>query len=261
MYESRKSLLALALVLWLGASQIASAVPIVWSGLSTTFSKANNANPALAQNQDRITSNAWLTRGSQAGLFNAKNEASYNKGTHAAPTGTTWATSLNNPGKTISAANWQNLSFTTWRGAYNNKIGNNIVNRDAVVHLIADDIYLDLRFTAWSGGGGGGGFTYRRAVAPPPSPTGDYNGNGVVDAADYVVWRNTLTQTVAAGSGADGNANAMVDAADYDYWRARFGNMLAASSGATHVPEPTAPSLMAAALAALILQRLGRARH
>ena len=38
------------------------------------------------------------------------------------------------------------------------------------------------------------------------SPTGDYNGNGVVDAADYVVWRKTLNSTASpTGSGADGN--------------------------------------------------------
>ena len=29
----------------------------------------------------------------------------------------------------------------------------------------------------------------------PPAPTGDYNGNHKVDAADYVLWRNTLNQT------------------------------------------------------------------
>jgi hypothetical protein len=38
------------------------------------------------------------------------------------------------------------------------------------------------------------------------SPDGDYNGNGVVDAADYVVWRDT------GGS-----------QAAYDLWRANFG--------------------------------------
>ena len=33
-------------------------------------------------------------------------------------------------------------------------------------------------------------------VAPPPPAgiNGDYNNNGIVDAADYVVWRNRLNQ-------------------------------------------------------------------
>ncbi len=46
-------------------------------------------------------------------------------------------------------------------------------------------------------------------------PLGDYNQNGFVDAADYVVWRNTLGQ-IGAGLAADGNNNGTIDAADYD---------------------------------------------
>jgi len=60
---------------------------------------------------------------------------------------------------------------------------------------------------------------------------GDYDGNGKVDAADYVLWRNggPLANEVAdIGT---------VSAADYDAWRARFGNTSGSgSSGA--VPEP-----------------------
>ena len=62
---------------------------------------------------------------------------------------------------------------------------------------------------------------------------GDYNKNGVVDTADYVVWRSTLGQAVAFLSGADGNGNGAVDNGDYSFWRARFGQ-LAAGSGAAN---------------------------
>src|ERR1051325_7723701 len=34
---------------------------------------------------------------------------------------------------------------------------------------------------------------------------GDYDADGDVDAADYVLWRKTLNQNVALGTGADGN--------------------------------------------------------
>jgi hypothetical protein len=75
-----------------------------------------------------------------------------------------------------------------------------------------------------------------------PAPTGDYNGNGRVDAADYVIWRKTLNQTASpAGSGADGDADGTVDADDYNFWRSQFGTVLPGStsgSGAS-VPEPT----------------------
>jgi hypothetical protein len=72
-----------------------------------------------------------------------------------------------------------------------------------------------------------------------PSPSGDYNGNGVVDAADYVVWRETLNMSAnPAGSGADGNKSGMIDPGDYTYWRARFGNPVSGFAAGANVPEP-----------------------
>ena len=50
----------------------------------------------------------------------------------------------------------------------------------------------------------------------------DYNHNGAVDAADYVVWRDALGQ-IGAGLTADGNNNGEIDAGDYNVWRANFG--------------------------------------
>lgn len=88
--------------------------------------------------------------------------------------------------------------------------------------------------------------------------TGDYNANGVVDAADYVVWRNTLGLT-GAGLAADGNGNGTVDAADYDFWRARFGNVVAGSAAAatSAVPEAGgATLLLIGAISALSRKRL-----
>ena len=118
-------------------------------------------------------------------------------------------------------------------------IGKKSLNSDS--GSVTDDVYLDLRFTGWTIAGGGG-FSYDRAVAPAaPPPTGDYNHNDVIDAADYVVWRHTFGQTgVTQGTGADGNSNGMIDDGDYGYWRARFGNNVAPSGFGTvaNVPEP-----------------------
>ena len=47
----------------------------------------------------------------------------------------------------------------------------------------------------------------------------DYNGNGVVDSADYSMWRKTLGSTVPPGTGADGDFDGQVTQADYDVWR------------------------------------------
>lgn len=77
---------------------------------------------------------------------------------------------------------------------------------------------------------------------------GDYNHDGIVNAADYSVWRHSLGQSVAAGSGADGNADGTVTSADYDVWRAHFGATAGAGSGTellgSQVPEPTVIGLL-----------------
>jgi T5SS/PEP-CTERM-associated repeat protein len=78
-------------------------------------------------------------------------------------------------------------------------------------------------------------------------PPGDYNQNGFVDAADYVVWRNTLGQ-MGANVVADGNGNGTVDVADYDLWRANFGKtaagLAATGSASSSVPEPAGTILL-----------------
>jgi hypothetical protein len=71
----------------------------------------------------------------------------------------------------------------------------------------------------------------------------DYNRNGSVDAADYVLWRNTLGQVVTPFSGADGSGNGFVDQADYNIWRANFGRTVgAAASTAASGISPTVSS-------------------
>lgn len=230
----------------------------IWSGLSFDFSKTAFADPTLPANQDRITDNVWLTRGTQQGLINAKSETEY---AALSPADTEWATDLNNPGKTIAAANWNNLSFTNWINAYGStgsmQLPALLVGRNAVVHLKTDNIYLDLKFTAWSQSGGGS-FSYQRAEGmPAPTTTGDYNFNGVVDAADYVVWRDSVGQSVTLpGSGADGDKSGAIDGPDYDFWRARFGNLVAAPAGqasAAAVPEPASARSLCAGLCTIML--------
>lgn len=81
------------------------------------------------------------------------------------------------------------------------------------------------------------------------APAGDYNGDGVVDANDYAVWRaNFGKQTIIHGSGADGNYDGIIDEADYVIWRDSLAG--GAGSGAfanAEVPEPTAAALLSLA--------------
>lgn len=73
---------------------------------------------------------------------------------------------------------------------------------------------------------------------------GDYNHDGVVDAADYLLWRHSEGQVVTAGTGADGNVDGQITSADFDVWRSHFGQTAGAGVGGgasfAPVPEPTA---------------------
>ena len=74
-----------------------------------------------------------------------------------------------------------------------------------------------------------------------PGLAGDYNGNGIVDSADYVVWRKSLDQ-VGNDLPADGNSDGRVNEEDLGFWRSRFGNSLGGGSALVGiaVPEPGA---------------------
>jgi hypothetical protein len=162
----RRTPFGLATVLVIAFAHAAAAAPTVWTGPTISFSKLSGANHTLPANQDHLTSSVALTRGNTQGMINILQEASF---TGTSPIGTQWATALNNPTDTIAATNWAALDFTTWTAAYANNLGPNILNYDAVVHLVNDDIYLDLRFTSFQGGGPGGGFAYERST-PVPEP-------------------------------------------------------------------------------------------
>jgi hypothetical protein len=60
---------------------------------------------------------------------------------------------------------------------------------------------------------------------------GDYDGNGVVDAADYVVWRKHLGQNYQLLNEATGITTGQVTSEDYNYWRAHSGASSVNGSG------------------------------
>jgi T5SS/PEP-CTERM-associated repeat protein len=74
-------------------------------------------------------------------------------------------------------------------------------------------------------------------IATPPLP-GDYNEDGIVNAADYIVWRNSQG-TDAALPNRDAQLAGNVGMGDYEHWRAHFGHRVRGTSRATAVPEPT----------------------
>jgi len=96
-----------------------------------------------------------------------------------------------------------------------------------------------------------------------PRLLGDYNLNGVVDAADYTVWRDTLGAMVTAFSGADGDGSGTIGKDDYDIWKANFGDTAGSGSGqaAGAAPEPTCLILVLLACAAPLVDVRRKRRH
>jgi endoglucanase len=100
-------------------------------------------------------------------------------------------------------------------------------------------------------------------VSPMPMLAGDYNMDWTVDAADYLVWRDTLGQ-FGDGLAADGDRDGGIDSGDYDVWRAHFGASTTSGAGlpigaGVQVPEPITLTTPVAALIGAILCRYRRA--
>ncbi|MEM6330181.1 MAG: LamG-like jellyroll fold domain-containing protein, partial [Planctomycetota bacterium] len=79
---------------------------------------------------------------------------------------------------------------------------------------------------------------------------GDFNGDSVVDGADYALWRNNLgTGFDLSGNGDEtGASSGVVDQADYLLWLSSFGAPGPAPLGVAAAPEPGSLALAAAGL-------------
>jgi hypothetical protein len=79
---------------------------------------------------------------------------------------------------------------------------------------------------------------------------GDFNFDGIVNAADYTVWRDALGDSVSPFQGADATGDGLVTQADYSVWKSNFGASLSSveAAGSQAVPEPTSAKLFAAML-------------
>jgi hypothetical protein len=89
-----------------------------------------------------------------------------------------------------------------------------------------------------------------------PRLVGDYNRDGVVDSADYVVWRQTVGSVTELA--ADGSRNGVIDPADFDLWKANFGAIASPAASAQLIPEPSAWLL--AAMGLFVMRQYSRAR-
>lgn len=125
----------------------------LWDGASISFTKADGADPTLAESQDRITDNVWLTRGNEGILYNAVTESVANN--NSSPAGTEWAQG--------TFADLAMMEFTNFRAACPSNKPKNVVGIPLVAHLIQEDVYIEITITSWAQGKVGG-FTYQRST-------------------------------------------------------------------------------------------------
>ena len=147
---NRISFFAILMSVTLGQTNLGAQT--IWSGPKIVFTKPDNADWTLPLHQDRITDSVWITRANTKGIFNIFKEPNY---TNISPMNTEWAYG--------TTANIGSLIFDTWI----NTNGNNptsMINKDAVIHLISENIYIDIKFISFSGGGTAGGFSYIRST-------------------------------------------------------------------------------------------------
>jgi len=127
---------------------------VIYTGDKITFTKEDGTDETQEANQDRITSNVWITRGTEGGeIFNINSESASTQG--SSPAGTEWAVGTSD--------NIRNLRFDTFRNAVGSP--QDVVGIDLVLHLLEDDEYVDVTFLSWSRGrNDAGGFSYIRAT-------------------------------------------------------------------------------------------------
>jgi glucose/arabinose dehydrogenase len=138
------------LLVGLMLSQFTTQAGTIWAGPHLVSGNTNAP--------DSLTALVALTRGATQGLYNSAQEGFF---THfLSPLDTEWA-----DGTTANT----NLAYTDWN-TWSKVIHlgpPNTVGVNAVLHLKTDDIYLDIKFLAWSGGSGG--YAYERSTPTPPN--------------------------------------------------------------------------------------------
>jgi hypothetical protein len=87
-----------------------------------------------------------------------------------------------------------------------------------------------------------------------PFVPGDFDRDGRVDAADYIVWRKNVGQP--SGTLPNDNTGVTIGDDQYNLWRSTFGNPAAGSGSELDanvgvVPEPSSITLLVLGLSAL----------
>ena len=97
--------------------------------------------------------------------------------------------------------------------------------------------------------------TLSGVVADVGTENGDFNGDEVVDGADFLAWQRGFGGLASLANG-DGNADGVVDGFDLEIWSNQYGQ----SGSVSAVPEPTAWRLLACLATLILPATLSRSR-
>jgi hypothetical protein len=130
----------------------------------------------------------------------------------------------------------------------------NLHNRDRVAKLSnLSPQTSNILYVQFIGSNGSLGYLNdMQLVGSSPALNGDYNNNGRVDGADYVVWRDNVGTTNPLPNDPTGGT---IGPTQYNTWRSNFGLGAGAGSGlgVSAVPEPSS-LLMAVAIVGFLSQ-------
>ena len=167
---------------------------------------------------------------------------------------------------TQAGKNWQDqLGIQDWDGDPNNGWSTHVATiADANGKINFNGYYGDYNVTAG---------VYKATLSLIKGTTdypvsfnigaGDYNLDGIVNAADYTVWRDTFGSTTDLR--ADGNNDGSVDDGDYATWVTNFGTVYvpggAGAEATAAVPEPTTVILSLIGLASWLVAAVRKQRQ
>jgi glucose/arabinose dehydrogenase len=181
----------LALIVGLGEPAAMESATI-WNGPPVSESDASQP--------DQITPSVWIARGSFNGIYNAATEGGF---THTfSPADTEWANG------TTADPNLTTLPYTDWNTwALNNGGPPSTIGVPAVVHLISDDIYIDITFTSW-GSHGSGFYSYNRSTPPAVNMPPTVDITSPTNGASFTAPANV--PIVATANDSDGSVESVV---------------------------------------------------
>ena len=114
---------------------------------------------------------------------------------------------------------------------FSEKVGTSVTSAGDINHDGIDDLLIGAIFARLSDTDATGGAYVIFGERALPTISGDFNSDGIVNAADYTLWRDSLNSS--GDLPGDGNLDGVVNFADYNVWRNTFG-----VSSSANIPEP-----------------------